>query len=502
MNKKNTTLLSLVLFLGVVVVLNMLSSRFFVRLDLTSDSRYTLSDATKNLLSELDEPVTVTACFSEDLPPEVGKVRQEFLELLIEYTNRSHGNVAYEFVNPSKDDASERQAMQKGIQPVIITQREKDKAVQKKAYLGAIVSYGDENEVLPVIQSGSAMEYALSTAIKKLIATDKPVIGLLQGAGMATQSSLAQSWQQLSVLYDVQTVNLTDSTNLEMYKTLMLVRPTDSIPQNHLAMLDAYLQNGGNLLVAFDRVEADFQSAMGRGKTTGLESWLATKGVNVAEAMITDASCGAITVQQDNGFIRFNTQVQFPYLPIANNFEEHPVTAGLEAVVFQFASPIYFSGDSTINYVPLVRAGKKCNTVPMPTYFDINRQWTDRDFPLSDLAIGAMVEGKMGGRETARMIVFSDGEFALNNERQGQINPDNLNLFVNAVDWLSDDTGLIELRTKGVTARMLDQLEDGRKAFLKWFNFLLPVVLVVIYGMFRYQKNRILRIKRMEEDYV
>ena len=438
------------------------------------------------------------------MPPEVGKVRKEFKELLIEYANRSRGNVAYEFVNPGKDEATERQAMQKGIQPILITQREKDQAVQKKAYLGAVIQYGEETEVLPVIQSGSAMEYGLSTSIKKLVAVDKPIIGFIQGHGEPGINSMIQAMQQLSVLYQIEPVNITDSTNLNAYKTLAWVRPEDSIPAAHLRMMDDYLANGGNLLVAFNRVEGDFQSVMGKAKNTGMETWLNNKGINVPESMITDASCGAISVQQNNGFMTFSTQVRFPYFPLINNFSDHPVTAGLEAVIMQFASPLYFSGDSSIQYTPLIRAGKKCNAVPTPTYFDIEKKWTDRDFPQSELALGGVFSGKIVGDVPSKMIVFTDGDFAVNGDgqRQRQVNADNVNLLVNSIDWLSDDTGLIDLRTKGVTARLLDQVEDGKKTFLKWFNFLLPIILIVLYGIFKYQSNRIKRIKRMEEDYV
>ena len=83
-----------------------------------------------------------------------------------------------------------------------------------------------------------------------------------------------------------------------------------------------------------------------------------------------------------------------------------------------------------------------------------------------------------------------------------QHQPDNISMFVNSIDWLSDDTGLIELRTKGVTARPLDQIEDGTKALLKWLNFLLPIIIILIYGIIRMQHNRVLRVKRMEKGYV
>jgi ABC-type uncharacterized transport system involved in gliding motility auxiliary subunit len=83
-----------------------------------------------------------------------------------------------------------------------------------------------------------------------------------------------------------------------------------------------------------------------------------------------------------------------------------------------------------------------------------------------------------------------------------QLQPDNVSFFVNAIDWLSDDTGLIDLRTKGVTSRPLDQIEDGTKTLLKWFNFSVPILLIIILGIIRMQRNRSLKNKRMEEGYV
>ncbi|RLD63052.1 MAG: hypothetical protein DRJ01_04785, partial [Bacteroidetes bacterium] len=84
----------------------------------------------------------------------------------------------------------------------------------------------------------------------------------------------------------------------------------------------------------------------------------------------------------------------------------------------------------------------------------------------------------------------------------GKIQPDNVNLMANSIDYLSDDTGLIELRTKGVTSRPLDQISDGTKTLLKYLNFLLPLILVIIIGIVRFEHKRNIRIKRMEEGYV
>jgi ABC-type uncharacterized transport system involved in gliding motility auxiliary subunit len=102
------------------------------------------------------------------------------------------------------------------------------------------------------------------------------------------------------------------------------------------------------------------------------------------------------------------------------------------------------------------------------------------------------------------MIVIADGDLATNPEGQqgNQINPDNVSLMVNSMDWLSDDTGLIELRTKGVTARPIEDMEDSKRTFIKILNFSLPILLIIIIGIIRYQNRQSLRIKRMEVDYV
>jgi hypothetical protein len=102
------------------------------------------------------------------------------------------------------------------------------------------------------------------------------------------------------------------------------------------------------------------------------------------------------------------------------------------------------------------------------------------------------------------MVVVGDGNFPINGPQgsQQQLAPDQVNLMVNSIDWLSDDTGLIDLRTKGISYRPIENLEDGTKSLLKYLNFLLPLILLSGYGLFRNQRNRLKRAKRMEEDYV
>jgi len=137
--KKKSIATQILLIVAVLVVINVLSDKFFLRLDFTADQRYTLSDASENILKSLDEPVTITAYFTEDLPPDLAVTRRDFKDLLIEYASISKGKVVFEFLNPNESQESEQKAFQAGIQPVLVSTREKDQATQKKVFMGAIV---------------------------------------------------------------------------------------------------------------------------------------------------------------------------------------------------------------------------------------------------------------------------------------------------------------------------------------------------------------------------
>jgi gliding-associated putative ABC transporter substrate-binding component GldG len=504
MKKGKSIATQILLIIAVLLVINILSERFFFRLDFTEDRRYTLSKATKDILKQLQEPVTVTAYFTENLPPDLSVTRKDFKDLLVEYANLSKGKILYEFVDPNKDQATEQKAFQSGVQPVLVSTREKDEATQKKVFMGAVVQMGNDKEVIPFMQPGTAMEYSLSTSIKKLSVANKPMIGLLQGHGEPGIASMSQVMQSLTVLYQVIPVYLKEGDNLGQYKTIVIVSPKDTIPYAHLLLLDGYLAQGGNLVIAMDRVDGDLSTVQGKSIETGLERWLSEKGLVVENNFVVDANCGSVGVQQRQGVFNFTTNVKFPFLPIINSFEDHPITKGIEQVLLPFASTITYTGDATKTFTPLANSSNKSGTLSPPLYFDVNKKWSDADFPLSKLTVGALLTGQISGNAESRIVIFSDGQFAINGEgqRAQQLSPDNVSLLVNSIDFLSDDTGLIDLRTKGVTSRPLDQIEDGKKAFLKWLNFLLPIILIIIYGIIRMQQKRNLRVKRMEKGYV
>lgn len=502
MRSKSKYLKTILLTIGILVLLNILAARVFLRLDFTEDKRYTLSDATKDLLKDLQEPVTISAYFSNNLPPQLDNIRRDFRDMLVEYTQASKGMVVFEFIDPLKEENGEQLAQQAGIMQMQVQVREKDLMKAQIAYMGASVQLGEEKEVIPVIQSASGMEYFLTSSIKKMAVIDKPLVGILSGHGESDSRNLTESLRDLSILYQVEDVSLSDTTRaLENFNTIAVIGPTDSIPESHLQQLTEYVEHGGKLFVALNRVDADLNSGypMGRVINTGLETWLSKLGVVVNSNFVIDANAVNVMATRKQGPFTVQQPILFPYIPRIINFGDHPVSGGLEQLIMNFVSSIDFTGDSALNYKPILFSSDRSATRAGTSFIDAAHQWTENDFPLKKLTLGAALEGPMFGTPS-KMVIIGDANFPVSEGQQ--INPDNVNLFVNSIDWLSDDTGLIELRTQGATARPINDMEDGKKAFLKYLNFLLPILLIAVYGIFRAQRNRIIRIKRMEVGYV
>jgi gliding-associated putative ABC transporter substrate-binding component GldG len=506
---KNKLITTIILVAAIVLIANIISQDFFVRLDFSEDKQYTLNQATKDILKNLQEPVTIKAYFSENLPPNVAKVKKDFKEMLIEYNNRSKGMLVYEFIDPSKNEETEQEAMQAGVQPIMIDVREKDQMKQQKAYMGAVISMGERKEVLPFVQPGAALEYTLSKAIKKLSIIDKPTLGIMQGHGEPTIQEIVQAYNELNVLYNVEPFTLSDTTTIpDRIKTITIIRPKDTISQTQLQQLDQFLAKGGKILIATSRVNANLQTASSSVLSTGLEKWLKGKGLSLNEDIVVDASCSQIQVVQNAGGFQMIRQIQFPYIPLIKNFSKtSAIGGGLETLAMPFSSSIDYIGAPSNKYTPIAFTSEKSGSEMLPVYFNIQKNWTESDFPKKNIVVAASLEGKLVGEAESKIVLISNGDFIINGtqgqgQQQQQLAPDNINLFVNSIDWLSDDTGLIGLRTKAITARPIEELSDASRSTLKWLNFLLPILLIIGYGFFRAQLKRNKRIKRMEESYV
>jgi gliding-associated putative ABC transporter substrate-binding component GldG len=494
---KNKLTISIVLVAAIIIIVNLIFQGLVLRLDFSENKQYTLSKATKEILKGLPETVTIKAYYSVDLPPELMKGKNDFKDLLVEYNRRSRGMVVYTFVNPNENEEIEQEALQAGVQPQTVPTNLKDQIKIQKIFTGAVITMGERKEVIPVVQPGVSLEYNISKAIKKLSVSDKASVGLLQGHGEPSIQEIVQAYNEMSVLYNIEALTLTDTSIIpERIKTIMIIQPKDSIPARHIEQINNFIGRGGKTFIAYS--SANQQNVNISANKSNVAAWLKMFGINIPENVVYDRNCQRVQVgMQGGGFMI----VQLPYILLSNTFAEHPISSSLKSVMFPFPSSIEYVGDASKKFTPLAFTSKESGTENLPLYINFERNW---DFSSKNIPLAAALEGKLFGNAESKMVVVSDGAFIINGpqNQQQQLFPDNINLMANSIDWLSDDTGLVELRSKSVTLHPIKEMSDGTKTTLKWFNFLLPIILVIIYGFIRFQINRNIRIKRMEESYV
>lgn len=507
-NRRETTL-QLLLIAGIAITANILAGEILLRFDLTANNRYTLSEASREIAGELEDPVTVTAYFSDNLPPQLAQTREQFRNFLEEFRAFSGDNVEYEFRNPNESAETERQAQQAGIRPVSVNVRERDQVSQQRVYLGAVFHYGGQREAVPVIRPGAAMEYTIASTVRQLTMEEKPVVGLLQGHGEPTQQEMRQLTQQLSQQYTIREVSGLDSTLVPPeVEVLMVVAPQQPVPPSETVAIDQYLMSGGKALFALNRVRANTRMGIGMPLQTGLEPLLSAYNLPVNADLVRDVNAARVQVQQRQAGFSVTNAVQYPYIPLISNFSDHPISGGLESVLFRFVSTLdTASVDSSQSLTVLAESSNRSDVARGRFNLNPSQEWSRSDFSRSRLPVAGVIEGRFRSafagvdtvdvaldrsRETA-MVVVGDGDFVINGRGQAQpqrVPEDNISFFVNAVNWLADDTGLIALRTKGVTSRPLAPISPGLKTFLKYLNLLLPLLLVIGYGFYRYRVRR------------
>ena len=491
-----------------LVLVNMVGQRFKFRVDLTADQRYSLSPATLSLLNELPEAVTITAWFTEKMPPDLAVARQDFKDLLVEYANRSNGNVVFEFIDPNSSEPLIKKAQEAGIQPLLATTRTQDRMENLQVYMGCTVQMGERSTVIPAIQQGSALEWAVSSAIKEVSALEKPLVGIVQMHGEASMGELNQLVQNLNVTYSVQATAIYDQVPInDGFAALVFVGPRDSIPPMQLDRLDDFLAKGKGVVIAYDPVRSDLGSSpVATVVRTNLEPWLERHGLRVDPFIVVDQKCNQVQVMQQVGSMSRPVAINFPYFPVIDNFADHPVTQGVDVVTFQFCAPITpVDPDSSLTYSPILVTSAQSGTLPSPHVIDIRKQWAQADFLAGPQTVGAEVSGRFGnGAEQGRLILFTNGGFCVSgsSERPVQLPPGNLDVVVNAVDRVSGQNALAGLRGKEVTYRPIDQLSDAMRTLLKWLDLLLPVLLVVSAGIARRAWRRAQRTRRMALEHV
>lgn len=518
--QKRQTLLRLGLIVGILILTNIISVRFFSRLDLTEGNVYTLSDASKTLVGNLEDKFLVKAFFSSELPPPYNNNRRYLQDQLDEYRAYSRGNFQYEFIDPASKSELEQEAQRYGIPPVQVQILKENKFQVEKAYMGIVMLYGDKHEVLPVVETTGNLEYDISTTMKKLSTKELPRIGFSTGHGEPGFDKLTVLRQTFEKQFRVESVDLKGGKPVPAgIAALLVVSPAEKFSDEEKYQIDQYLMRGGRTGLFLNKVQANLQSQRASILSLNLDDLLEAYGVRVNNDLVRDVRCAEISVTQQLGFMTIQNRLPYPYLPMASEFNpESMIVKDLRSVLLFFASSIDTTAARAKGLELKVLASTSDRSGKQEGFFllDPTQQFTEEMFKESRLPVAVSLEGtfhslyadtaiasdtmsievgtKLTESPTTRIVVVGDGEF-VQDQYLGQ--RDNINFANNIVDWLIDDIGLTQIRSRTIAAKPLEEISSDAKTVLKYINLVLPPFVVVVAGVVRW-RMRVARRKALQ----
>jgi len=426
-NIKRQNITQLLLMLVIIVLVTYISGFWFLRLDLTSEKRYTLSKFTRNLLSNINDKVYIKIYLDgDDMPVGFKRLRKATEELLDEFNVYARNKIEFEFINPSENaDEKLRNGLytelhQKGIMPIDLKVRDKKgKTSQNVLFPGAIVTYkgyeltvnflknnqinSAENNLHNSIQS---LEYEFVNAINKLSIDKVRKIAFIEGHGELHELETLDITKTLSEYYLVQRGRIGGKQNvLDSFAAIIIAKPQRDFDEADKLVIDQYFMNGGKILWLIDGAEVNMdslaltRSTIAMGKTYNLEDQLFKYGARINSNLVLDMQCSGIVLKTENQEGQ-ETNKRFPciFFPLIVTQNNHSITKYLDFLKTEFVSSMDTVGDNPdIKKTVLLRTSKYCKVEAIPMRIDIEdivKLPDEKQFVNSPQAVSVLYEGK------------------------------------------------------------------------------------------------------------
>ncbi len=495
-----------ILIVAIIVMINYIAANHFVKIDLTKNKIYAVSDASKTIIKDLDDIVTVKVFFSEKLPPNLFAVRQYIGDILDEFSSYSKGNISVKFLKPSNPEVK-KEALKLKIPQVQMNIVEKDKSEVINGFLGIAIGYGDKVEILPIVKNVLNVEYNLISAIKKVTASTEMTVAFTEGHGepsLTASSNTIQSQRDsfsllkkgLSQNYKVISADLTDENPLKNINTLLIAGPKKEFSDKEKKAIDKFVVNGGNLVIFMDAIEIDEELKASSSKTN-LDGLLKHYGVVIEDKFILDKSNEKAT--SSNGYMNYIIPYPFWIKAINTYFDkQNPIVANLNSIILPWSSPVKIIKNKGVKSTILVNSSENAWLQAEP--FNLNPGAVQSATSYSKYPLVALLEGKFKSYfseneslktlKTGRILVVGNSRFITDRFVGSYGYGQNMIFAMNAVDFLTLDESLINIRSKLFYDLPLKNLKENDRNIIKFTGILLIPILVIIYGIMRFFARR------------
>lgn len=546
-SKKNN-LKSVLIILAVVLLLNAIGNSFFHRFDLTQDKRYTLSPTSLNIIKQVQNPLYIKVYMQGDLPAEFKRLQLETKQLLEEFQAYNSNIVFEFVDPLENEDASMdniKELYRKGLTPINITVDDKGKQSQAMVFPWAIAIYDNKEVNIPllknimgasttqkVIGSVQHLEYSIAEGLNKITKAKQKKIAVIKGNGELQDILMAKFLLQVRESYHIGPFTLDSVAKspvaslkaLEKYDLAVIAKPTETFSDAEKQVLDQFIINGGKTLWLIDQVTAEMDSLYDSSGTTlaypkdlNLNDMFFKYGIRINPDLVKDEQGSPIKLATgEQGSATQFQEFNWKFAPQVYPNSLHPIVKNLGGIKFDFANSI----DTLKNGIKktiLLQSSQYSKKIGTPSEISLNsvvEETSPRDYAnKGKIQLAVLLEGSFHsmfenrvlpfeqktfqatGKEN-KMIVISDGDLIKNqldknfqpvelgyDQRSGNLY-DNKDFLINCVNYLLDDTGLINIRSKDLDLPLLDKekvYENYTRTQLITIG--LPIVILLLFGV-------------------
>jgi gliding-associated putative ABC transporter substrate-binding component GldG len=553
---KKNNLKSVVIIIAVLLIINLIGNSFFHRFDLTKDKRYTLSTTSLNIITQVENPLFIKVYMQGNLPAEFKRLQQETKQLLEEFQAYNKNIIfefVNPLENKDENMDQIKELYRKGLTPINITVDDKGKQSQEMVFPWAIAVYNNKEVNIPLLKNimgasttekvvGSVqhLEYSIAEGLNKITKAKQKKIAIIKGNGELQDILMAKFLLQVRESYFIGPFTLDSVAKnpagtlqaLEKYDLAVIAKPTENFSDSEKQVLDQFIIKGGKTLWLIDQVSAEMDSLYNSSGSTlayprdlNLNDMFFKYGIRINPDIIKDEQGSPIKLATgEQGSATQYQQFNWKFAPQVYPSSAHPIVKNLGGIKFDFANPI----DTLKNGIQktiLLQSSPYSKKIGTPAEINLNSVSEETaatdylkngNFPMAVLLEGSfrsMFENRVlpfdqqafkASGINNKMIVIADGDLIKNqldknmqpvelgyDQRSGNLY-DNKDFLMNCVNYLLDDTGLINIRGKDLDLPLLDKEKVYQNyTRTQMITIGLPILILLLFGaMFTFIRKR------------
>lgn len=536
--------------MAILLVFNLISSRYFFRVDLTEDQRFTLAEPTVDLLKNAEGPIKVEVLLEGSFPAGFKRLQNGVREVLRQFSNETD-ILEISYVDPNEGGIEQvnltRKALaEKGIMPTNLRVNDGTELKEKIIYPWVIFSFQDRAIPVNILENGpgfsqeknlnnsiSLLEYKFADALNKIYKVSKASILFTTGRGELSDAQTQSLEKELRRYYLTDRMPLDSTIHIsDEVKLVIVAKPRKPFSDRDKFVLDQYIMNGGRVLWLIDQLAVSLDSLATSGEFIPppmgheLEDLFFKYGFRINNDLVLDLE--STRIPQVVGMQGDKPQIELMpwfYHTLSVPSDDHPITKNLDRVNLFFPSSIdTLKTKGKVKKTVLLRSSEYSRKQMTPTRlnFEILRYKPNPDkFGMSGIPQALLLEGQFTSLfenqvtpemlstfeevgvdfkdhvEDGKMIVVADGDVVKNlvgpnekpeplgrNKWEKFVFPGNSDFVLNAVEYLMDDTGLLQARSKDLKLRLLDKVRSQQeRLYWQLLNILGPLLLLLLFGL-------------------